>query len=252
MGRELDESHDPLADFEVDDHVEDDVLRLMFMACHPVLPREARVALALKTLTGLSTEEIARAFLVPTSTMAQRIVRAKRTLKDNAGARSRCRSATNWPSASGRCSRSSTSCSTRVTPRRPGDTWARAELCEEAMRLGRILAALAPSEPEAHGLVALMEIQASRLARLASERPARSSRCSTRTARAGTALLITHAFAALDRARARRRRAAGGTCCRPRSPPATRERRGPRTPTGCGSRRCTACSRRSHRRPSSS
>jgi predicted RNA polymerase sigma factor len=103
-----------------------DLLRLMFVACHPVLSTEAQVALTLRLLGGLTTDEIARAFLVPEPTVAKRIVRAKRY------------SAT------------------------AGDDWMRPELCGEALRLGRILAGLVPGEPEVHGLVALMEIQAPR------------------------------------------------------------------------------------------
>ena len=146
----------------LDDHVGDDLLRLVFTACHPVLSAEARVALTLRLLGGLTTQESARAFLVPEPTIAQRIVRAKRTLAE-AGV-------------------------PFEVPRRPelasrlasvlevlylvfnegysatrGDDWTRPALCDEAMRLGRILAGLAPAEPEVHGLVALMELQASRL-----------------------------------------------------------------------------------------
>jgi RNA polymerase sigma factor (sigma-70 family) len=164
LGHELDSQQEmTVADLDeaIDDDIGDDLLRLMFTACHPVLSTEARVALTLRLLGGLTTDEIARAFLVPESTVAQRIVRAKRTLSE-----------------------------ARVpfeVPRRPelaarlssvlgviylvfnegysataGDDWLRPGLCEDALRLGRILAELAPNEPEVHGLVALMEIQASR------------------------------------------------------------------------------------------
>ena len=161
----------------IDDPVGDDLLRLIFIACHPVLSTGARVALTLRLLGGLTTEEIARAFLVPVPTLAQRIVRAKRTLSE-----------------------------ARVpfeVPRGPdlerrlasvleviylifnegysataGDAWIRPSLCEEALRLGRILAELAPEEPEVHGLVALMEIQGSRLR--------------ARTAPDGTPILLDH------------------------------------------------------------
>jgi RNA polymerase sigma factor (sigma-70 family) len=200
MGRELDDSHDPLADLEVDDHVEDDVLRLMFTACHPVLPREARVALALKTLTGLSTEAIARAFLVPTPTMAQRIVRAKRMLKDN-DVRFEVPVGDELAARLGSVLEVVYLVFNEGYTATAGDTWARTELCEEAMRLGRILAALAPAEPEVYGLVALMEIQASRLrARVgpSGEIVTLLDQDRTRWDR----LLITHALAALDRARA--------------------------------------------------
>jgi RNA polymerase sigma-70 factor, ECF subfamily len=200
MGRELDDSHDPLADLEVDDHVVDDVLRLMFTACHPVLPREARVALALKTLTGLSTEAIAHAFLVPTPTMAQRIVRAKRTLKDN-DVRFEVPVGDELAARLGSVLEVVYLVFNEGYTATAGDTWARTELCEEAMRLGRILAALAPAEPEVYGLVALMEIQASRLrARVgpSGEIVTLLDQDRTRWDR----LLITHALAALDRARA--------------------------------------------------
>jgi RNA polymerase sigma factor (sigma-70 family) len=200
MGRELDESHDPLADLEVDEHVEDDVLRLMFTACHPVLPRDARVALALKTLTGLSTEAIARAFLVPTATMAQRIVRAKRTLKD-ADVRFEVPVGEDLAQRLGSVLEVVYLVFNEGYTATAGSTWIRSDLCEEAMRLGRILAALAPTEPEAYGLVALMEIQASRLA----ARVGASGEIVTLLDQDRTRwdrLLITHALAALDRARA--------------------------------------------------
>jgi RNA polymerase sigma-70 factor, ECF subfamily len=163
LGRELATREMVVPDLNatLDDDVGDDLLRLVFVSCHPVLATEARVALTLRLLGGLTTAEIARAFLVPEPTIAQRVVRAKRTLADK-----------------------------RVPfeiPRRPelaarlssvleviylifnegysataGDDWMRPALCEDALRLGRILAELAPQEPEVHGLVALMEIQASR------------------------------------------------------------------------------------------
>ena len=145
----------------LDDDVGDDLLRLVFTCCHPVLSAEARVALTLRLLGGLTTEEIARAFLVPEPTMAQRIVRAKRTLAEKQVPFEVPRGA-------------------ELTARRAsvlaviylvfnegysataGDDWMRPALCEDALRLGRILAGLMPAEPEVHGLVALMEIQASR------------------------------------------------------------------------------------------
>jgi RNA polymerase sigma factor (sigma-70 family) len=164
LGRELDAARENVVeelDAALDDDVGDDLLRLVFTACHPVLTTEARVALTLRLLGGLTTDEIARAFLVPEPTIAQRIVRAKRTLAKE-----------------------------RVpfeVPRGPelerrlasvlevvylifnegyaataGDDWIRPALCEDALRLARILAGLAPNEPEVHGLVALLEIQASR------------------------------------------------------------------------------------------
>ena len=164
IGRQFEaDQHSAMPDLDatLDQDVEDDLLRLIFTACHPVLSTEARTALTLRLLGGLTTDEIARAFLVPEPTIAQRIVRAKRTLNEE-----------NVPFE---------------VPRGPelgerlasvleviylvfnegytataGDDWMRPTLCEEALRLGRILAQLAPAEPEVHGLVALMEIQASR------------------------------------------------------------------------------------------
>ena len=152
----------PDLDAALDDHIGDDVLRLIFTACHPVLSVEARVALTLRMLGGLTTEEIARAFLIPPPTVAQRIVRAKRTLSD-AGVPFEV---PRGPEMEARLASvlevvylifnegySATS----------GEEWMRPALCEDALRLGRILAELAPGEAEVHGLVALMEIQASRL-----------------------------------------------------------------------------------------
>ncbi|HEY6992621.1 MAG TPA: RNA polymerase sigma factor [Xanthobacteraceae bacterium] len=151
------------ADLEaaLDDDIGDDLLGLMFTACHPVVSTEARVALALRLLGGLSTEEIARAFLVPEPTVAQRIVRAKRTLAEK-------RVPFAVPRGSERAERLSSVLEVIYLvfnegyTATAGDDWMRPALCEEALRLGRILAELAPSEPEVHGLVALMEIQASR------------------------------------------------------------------------------------------
>jgi RNA polymerase sigma factor (sigma-70 family) len=153
----------PDVEAALDDDVGDDLLRLVFTACHPVLSPEARVALTLRLLGGLTTEEIARAFLVPEPTIAQRIVRAKRTLSE-AGVPFEV---PRGPELGLRLSSvleviylifnegySATA----------GDDWMRPALCEDALRLGRILAELAPFEPEVHGLVALMEIQASRVA----------------------------------------------------------------------------------------
>jgi len=151
-----------MAEFdEAIEEVSDDLLRLMFTACHPILSMEARVALTLRLLGGLTTEEIARAFLVPEPTVAQRIVRAKRTIAEANIAYE----VPEGPELAARLDSvlevvylifnegySATS----------GDSWLRADLCEDALRLGRILAAQAPKESEVHGLVALMEIQASR------------------------------------------------------------------------------------------
>ena len=166
LGRELEVQQEigvPDLEAAIDDsHISDDLLRLVFIACHPVLSTDARVALTLRLLGGLTTDEIASAFLVPEPTIAQRIVRAKRTLAEakapfevprGAELTARLESVleviylifNEGYSASG------------------GEGLTRPSLCEDAMRLGRVLAGLAPAEPEVHGLVALMEIQASRL-----------------------------------------------------------------------------------------
>jgi RNA polymerase sigma factor (sigma-70 family) len=149
-------------DAAIDDDVGDDLLRLVFVACHPVLSREARAALTLRLLGGLTTDEIARAFLVPEATVAQRIVRAKRTLADE-------RVPFEVPRGPERAERLSSVLEVVYLvfnegyAATSGDDWVRPELCEDALRLGRVLAELAPQESEVHGLVALMEIQASRL-----------------------------------------------------------------------------------------
>jgi RNA polymerase sigma-70 factor (ECF subfamily) len=149
-------------DATLDDHVGDDLLRLMFVACHAVLPTDSRVALTLRLLGGLTTPEVARAFLLPEATLAQRIVRAKRTLAEakvrfevprGAELAARLASVLEVIYLIFNEGYSATA----------GDDWMRPELCNDALRLGRILAELAPEEPEVHGLVALMEIQASRL-----------------------------------------------------------------------------------------
>jgi RNA polymerase sigma factor (sigma-70 family) len=152
----------PDLDAALDDDIGDDLLRLMFIACHPVLSVEARVALTLRLLGGLTTDEIARAFLVEESTIAQRIVRAKRTLTKERvpfevprGAELEAR----LGSVLGVIYLIFNEGYTATK----GDDWVRPALCEDALRLGRVLAELAPGEPEVHGLVALMEIQASRL-----------------------------------------------------------------------------------------
>jgi RNA polymerase sigma-70 factor (ECF subfamily) len=143
------------------DDVGDDLLRLVFTACHPVLSTDAQVALTLRLLGGLTTEEIARAFLVAEPTIAQRIVRAKRTLTEK-------RVPFEVPSAADRAARLSSVLGVIYLvfnegySATAGDDWLRPALCEDAMRLGRILVGLVPQEPEVHGLVALMEIQASR------------------------------------------------------------------------------------------
>ena len=165
LGRELKTRQDlAMANYDIpgDHEISDDLLRLVFVSCHPVLSTEARVALTLRLLGGLTTQEIARAFLVPEPTVAQRIVRAKRTLTE-------ARVPFEVPRGP--------DLSARLTSvleviylifnegysATAGDDWMRPALCEDALRLGRVLAELAPDEPEVHGLVALMEIQASRL-----------------------------------------------------------------------------------------
>ncbi|MDR7135986.1 RNA polymerase sigma factor (sigma-70 family) [Lysobacter niastensis] len=145
----------------LDDPIGDDLLRLVFTACHPVLSMEARVALTLRMLGGLTTGEIARAFLVPEATVAQRIVRAKRTLSE-------AQVPFEVPRGEELAARLSSVLGVIYLifnegySATAGDDWMRPALCEEAMRLGRVLAGLAPNEPEVHGLIALMEIQASR------------------------------------------------------------------------------------------
>ena len=241
LGRELTDHETPMDEIELDPHLEDDVLRLMFTACHPVLSVDARVALTLKLVAGLSTEEIARAFLVKTTTMAARITRAKQALTaahvpfevpvgDELAARlSSVLEAVYLVFNEGYTATA-------------GERWVRAELCQEAMRLGRMLAALAPRESEAHALVALMEIQASRL-----PRPHRARRRDRHARQAGPRSLGPVA----DHARSRRAGSGRGArrhrlLCDPggdrRLP-----RQGtdvPRTPTGCASPPCTATSSR--------
>ena len=164
LGHELEarqEAAVPDLDEAIDDHVGDDLLRLMFIACHPVLTMEARVALTLRLLGGLTTVEIARAFLVPEPTIAQRIVRAKRTLSD-------AKVPFEVPRGAELEARLSSVLGVIYLVfnegylATAGDDLLRPTLCDEALRLGRVLAELAPAEAEVHGLVALMEIQASR------------------------------------------------------------------------------------------
>jgi predicted RNA polymerase sigma factor len=163
LGRELATKEMVVPDLTsaLDDDVGDDLLRLVFVSCHPVLSTEARVALTLRMLGGLTTVEIARAFLVPEPTIAQRIVRAKRTLTEK-------RVPFEVPRGPELAARLSSVLEVIYLifnegyAATAGDDWIRPALCEDALRLGRILAELAPQEPEVHGLVALMEIQASR------------------------------------------------------------------------------------------
>ena len=203
------ETHeDPMDEIEFDTHVTDDVLKLIFTACHPVLSRDGRVALTLKLVGGLSTEQVARAFLVPTATMAARITRAKKALADaNVGFEVPV-----GPELANRFGSvlevvylifnegyAATS----------GESWYRAELCDEAMRLGRMLSALAPEEPEAHGLVALMEIQASRIPARTGPGGAPVTLLEQNRAR-WNRLLITHGLAALAKAQAAARKRSAG------------------------------------------
>ncbi|MCP3166277.1 RNA polymerase sigma factor [Myxococcus qinghaiensis] len=164
LGHELESDQEygaPDLDAALDNEVGDDLLRLMFIACHPILSTEARVALTLRLLGGLTTEEIARAFLVPSTTVAQRIVRAKRTLSEE-------KVPFELPRGEELAVRLSSVLEVIYLvfnegySATAGDDWMRPELCADALRLGRILAELASQEPEVHGLVALMEIQASR------------------------------------------------------------------------------------------
>jgi RNA polymerase sigma factor (sigma-70 family) len=165
LGRELEaEGEGAVLDLDaaLDDDIGDDLLRLIFTACHPVLATEARLALTLRLIGGLTKDEIARAFLAPEPTVAQRIVRAKRTLAEK-------RVPFEVPRGAELAQRLASVLEVIYLifnegySATAGDDWMRPQLCEEALRLGRILAELAPSEPEVHGLVALMEIQASRL-----------------------------------------------------------------------------------------
>jgi RNA polymerase sigma factor (sigma-70 family) len=165
LGREIEaegEGAEPDLDTALDDDIGDDLMRLVFTACHPILATEARVALTLRLIGGLTTDEIARAFLVAEPTVAQRIVRAKRTLAER-------RIPFEVPRGRELAERLGSVLEVIYLifnegySATVGEDWMRPQLCEEALRLGRILAGLAPGEPEVHGLVALMEIQASRL-----------------------------------------------------------------------------------------
>src|ERR1700704_3627293 len=153
----------PDPDAALDDDIGDELLRLIFTACHPILSREARAALALRMICGLTTEEIARAFLLPEATIAQRIVRAKRTLSDSG-------LAYETPRGEDLAARLGSVLEViylifneGYTAAR-GEDWLRPQLCNDALRMGRVLASIAPHEPEVHGLLALMELNASRTA----------------------------------------------------------------------------------------
>lgn len=203
IGRDLQSRQfapDDEMDAALDEDFGDDILRLMFVACHPVLSREARVALTLRLLGGLSTGEISRAFLSSEATVAQRIVRAKRTLAE-ANVPFELPSRDDIPSRLSSVLEAIYLIFNEGYAATAGDDWIRPELCNEALRLGRTLATLTPDEPEVHGLVALMAIQTSRLA--------------ARTDSSGNPVLlldqdrsrwdhtlIQHGLAALDRAEA--------------------------------------------------
>jgi RNA polymerase sigma factor (sigma-70 family) len=198
LGRELSDHETPMDEIEFDPHVEDDVLRLMFAACHPVLSIEARVALTLKMVAGLSTEEIARAFLVQTTTMAARITRAKKALTE-ANVPFQVPVGEELTDRLGSVLEAVYLIFNEGYTATTGERWARAELCQEAMRLGRMLAALAAEESETHALVGLMEIQASRL-RARTGPDGEIVTLDKQDRARWDRLLITHGLAALDRA----------------------------------------------------
>jgi RNA polymerase sigma factor (sigma-70 family) len=165
VARELEAEQQAMPDWDsaLDDDIGDELLRLIFTACHPRLPREGRCALALRMICGLTTEEIARAFLLPEATIAQRIVRAKRTLSDSGLAYETPRGEELATRLASVLEVVYLIFNEGYTAAR-GDDWLRPQLCYEALRLGRVLTAIAPHEPEAHGLLALMELNASRTA----------------------------------------------------------------------------------------
>ncbi|HEX6248564.1 MAG TPA: RNA polymerase sigma factor, partial [Nocardioidaceae bacterium] len=195
MGRGLEEVHVPDLDDAVD-HIEDDVLRLMFLTCHPTLPQESRVALTLRLVGGLTTPEIARAFLVKEATIGQRISRAKRSLQG---------ADFDLPTGAERQARLADVMSVVYLvfnegySATAGDDWTRPDLCHEALRLARMLAALVPDEPEVLGLQALLEIQASRLHARSDENGA-PVLLEDQDRRRWDQLLIRRGLAALERA----------------------------------------------------
>lgn len=165
LARDMEQDQQAMPDFDsaLDDDIGDEMLRLVFTACHPRLSREARVALALRMICGLTTEEIARAFLLAEATIAQRIVRAKRTLSESGLAYETPRGEELSQRLSSVLEVVYLIFNEGYTATR-GEDWLRPQLCHEALRLGRILTSIAPREPEAHGLLALMELNASRIA----------------------------------------------------------------------------------------
>jgi predicted RNA polymerase sigma factor len=201
-------TENPMDEIEFDPHVTDDVLKLIFTACHPVLSRDGRVALTLKLVGGLSTEQVARAFLVPTPTMAARITRAKKALAD-ADVGFEVPVGPELANRFGSVLEVVYLIFNEGYAATSGESWYRAELCDEAMRLGRMLSALAPEEPEAHGLVALMEIQASRIPARTGPGGAPVTLLEQNRAR-WNRLLITHGLAALAKAQAAARKRSAG------------------------------------------
>jgi RNA polymerase sigma factor (sigma-70 family) len=163
--RDLEEQEQAAPDLEsaLDDDIGDELLRLIFTACHPILSHEARAALALRMICGLTTEEIAKAFLVPEATIAQRVVRAKRTLSDSGLAYETPRGEELSQRLSSVLEVVYLVFNEGYTAAR-GQDWLRPQLCNEALRMGRVLVSIAPHEPEAHGLLALMELNAARTA----------------------------------------------------------------------------------------
>ncbi|ACQ79957.1 putative RNA polymerase, sigma-24 subunit, ECF subfamily [Beutenbergia cavernae DSM 12333] len=196
-------------DAVVDDPIGDDLLSLVFVACHPVLPREARVALTLRMVGGLSTDEIARAFLVPSATLGQRISRAKRTLTE-AQVPFEVPQPDELPARLGAVLEVVYLVFNEGYTATSGEDWVRRDLAEDAMRLGRVLAGLLPAEPEVHGLVSLMELQASRFATRQGPDGA-PILLEDQDRRRWDRLLITRGLAALDRA-AQLRRPLGPYC----------------------------------------
>ncbi|WP_456787141.1 RNA polymerase sigma factor [Cellulomonas sp. P5_C5] len=185
---------DAAADRIVDEPIGDDLLSLVFLTCHPVLPRESRIALTLRLFGGLTTDEIARAYLVPSATVGQRISRAKRTLAE-AHVPFEVPQADEMPARVGSVLEVVYVIFTEGHAATSGPAWIRRDLADEAMRLGRVLAALLPREPEVHGLVALMELQASRF-----EARGDGVLLQDQDRRFWDHTLIEHGFAELDRA----------------------------------------------------
>ena len=224
---QVDEPWDP-------DRIDDDVLRLIFISAHPVLSREGQIALTLRVVGGLTTDEIARAFLTSTPTVAARITRAKKTLAART-CRSRCPIVRSIRSDCRRCSAVIYLIYNEGYSASFGQRWIRDELCSEALRLGRVLAALVPDEPEVHGLVSLMEFQSSRFARTHRQRRQADPARGPEPRQVGSC--ADRAWRRRARARPQTRcsaRAPAGVPmrCRRRSPNAMPPRRPPPTPTG--------------------